>query len=361
MNNSGLLEKPKLRWGIISSGKIAQDFASALRHVPDAELVAVAARELSSASEFAQRFGLKRFYGSYEELVKDDQVDAVYISSPHTLHKDHTLLALRHGKHVLCEKSFATNAKEAEEMINLARANKMFLMEAMWTRFFPAIQKLRELIRNGSIGVVKSVHASFGFCSDGSMQRLVDLNLGAGALLDVGVYCVAFASWVFGPDAPSTIVAHGDLHPKHGYDEQLAIILGYQPGEMAVLIQSMVAEIPKEVYINGTTARIKIHEPFWSPEKITITKNARGVYDKVTGEKGIHEELTFPHPAPLTADEKYNFRNSIGLQFEAAHATKCILEGKTESPEMSLNETLTIMKTMDKVREIVGLKYPSEK
>jgi predicted dehydrogenase len=324
----------KFRWGIIGTGRIAGFFAEGLKALPDAELVAVGSRATETANAFADRFGVPRRHASYEALAEDPDVDAVYVATPHSLHKDNSLLCLRAGKAVLCEKPFTINATEAEELITYARENQVFLMEAMWTRYLPVIVKVRELLAQGVLGEVYLLTADFGYRSVvNPKSRLWAPHLGGGALLDVGVYCVSFASMVFGPPAHIVSLAHLG---KTGVDDQAAMILGYDDGKMAVLHTAIRMSTPQEAILMGTEGQIRIHSPFWNPTRATVS--IRGQADEV-----------------IEDDKVGN-----GYNYEAAEVGRCVRAGQLESTIMPLDETLAIMRTMDQLRAQWGLKYPME-
>lgn len=324
----------KLRWGIIGPGNIAKKFADGLKVVPDAELLAVASRTQEGADAFADQYGAPRRYVSYEALAADPDVDAVYISTPHPMHKDNSILCLNNGKAVLCEKPFAINAQQAAEVIKVARQKRVFLMEAMWTRYIPAMIKVRELLAAGVIGEARMVTADFGFRAGISPEgRLFNPALGGGALLDVGVYCVSLASMIFGAPARMASLAHlGETH----VDEQAGMILGYSGGQMAVLSTAIRTTTPMEALISGTEGQIRIHSLFWRPTRLTVS-----VYGKETNEIDM----------PLVGN---------GYNYEAQEVARCLRAGLLESDVMPLDETLSIMKTMDELRAQWGLRYPME-
>lgn len=324
----------KIRWGIIGTGNIAKHFARGLAALPDAELIAVGSRSQETADAFADPFNIPRRHASYEALVMDDAVDVVYVSTPHNLHKDNSLLALSAGKAVLTEKPFTINAREALEVIRCAREKRLFLMEAMWTRFIPAMARARELIAQGAIGEPRMVTADFGFRAGIDPQgRLFNPANGGGALLDVGVYCVSLASMIFGKPERITSMAHiGETN----VDEQAAIILGYPNGQLAALTTAIRTSTPHEALISGTEGQIRIPPLFWKPTKITLT---------VYGKENTEIEM------PMAGN---------GYNYQAAEVARCLREGKTESAIMPLDETLAIMETMDTIRAQWGLKYPME-
>lgn len=324
----------KMRWGIIGTGSIAHKFATGLTALTDAELVAVGSRSQASADKFGDEFKVARRHASYEALANDAEVDAIYVSTPHPFHKANTLLALGAGKAVITEKPFAMNAREAKEMIDFARQNRVFLMEAMWTRYLPAIVRVRELIAQGVIGEPRMLMADFGFRAGINPQhRLFNPDLGGGALLDVGIYVVSLSSMIFGkPDRISGLAHIGETH----VDEQSAILLGHPGGQLAALTTAVRTNTPHEALISGTNGQIKIHGSFWRGEKLTVT-----VYGKETTEINL----------PLHGN---------GYNYEAAEVARCVRAGKTESEVMPLDETLSIMQTLDTIRAQWGLKYPME-
>lgn len=326
----------KLRWGIISTGKIAVQFAEGLKQVKDAELVAVGSRTQDAADEFGARFSIPRRYGSYEELASDPDVDIVYIGTPHSHHYDNSLMCLKAGKHVLCEKSFTVNARQAAEVIALARKKKLFLMDAVWSRCLPAYEELRSILAKGTLGDIRMVNVDFGFSFPfDAKNRLFDPKLAGGALLDIGIYAVQMASLVYGGQ-PKTIDTHAEFG-KTGVDEQAGIVLGYEGGRMAVFTLSFQSETTQEANIMGRAGRVKVHRQFWHPEGLTVTM--QGKPDKLI-------------KRPIKGN---------GYNYEAIEVMKCIRAGKTESALMPLDETLGIMKTMDAIRAKWGFKYPMEK
>jgi predicted dehydrogenase len=325
----------KIRWGILGTGSIAKKFAEGLQILPEADLVAVGSRAANTAERFARAFGIPHQHSSYDELANDPDIDVVYIATPHPFHMENTILCLKAGKAVLCEKPFAINAGQAQQMLNVARTKKLFLMEAMWTRFLPIIVKVREWLTEGLIGQVRMVTADFGFRTDWNPHgRLLSPQLGGGALLDVGVYTVALASMVF--EKPPTKVTSLAHIVQTGIDEQSAMVLGYQDGQLASLSCAVRTQTPQEALIVGTKGRIKIHSPFWKGTAATISIEE--------GEDQVVE-------MPLEGN---------GYNYQAQEVMKCLRSGKLESDIMPLNETLSIMKTMDEIRAQWGLKYPME-
>ncbi len=334
-----------------------------MARVPGARLAAVGSRTREAAESFAKDFGKPRAHDSYEALAADPDVDIVYVATPHVLHKDNCLLALRNGKAVLCEKPFAVNAAEAGEVIRMAREKGLFAMEAMWTRFLPAIVRVRELLAAGTIGEPRWLRADFGFKAPfNPKSRIFDPALGGGALLDVGVYPVSLASMVFGP--PKEISSNAVIGPT-GVDEQDAIILGYDGGRLATLDACVTMTTPTEAVIAGEKGIIRIHTPFFRPRRISLGLN------KLTGlsEKRMAWLRRAARMVPaisrlrgaLEGRQGRVFRipyRGNGLHYQAIEVQRCLDLGLTESPVMPLDETLAIMETMDRIRAPWGLVYP---
>ena len=325
----------KIRWGLIGLGSISRKFATGLGFVKDAEIYAVASRSQAKADAFGAEFGARKRYGSYESLVADPDVDVVYIGTPHNFHMPNTLLCLDNGKHVLCEKPFAVNAREAKAMIDRAREKNLFLMDAFWTRFFPGMFKLRELLAEKAIGDVMLLQADFGYRTGQILPQSRTYNpaLAGGALLDVGSYCVQLASMVYGKQ-PSDIVSQCTLGST-GVDELSVSVFKYSDYEMATITTSIRLNTPQELRILGTEGHIAIPS-WWHPSEISIVRRGQEA-----------ETLRFK-----TVGE--------GFCYEAIAVGECIRAGLTESAVMPLDETLAIMKTMDRMRESWGLRYPFE-
>jgi predicted dehydrogenase len=323
-----------IRWGILGTGRIGHDFATGLRDTPDAETLAVGSRTEDSARDFAASFGIARYYGSYAELVSDPDVDVVYVATPHPFHEANAALCLEAGKHVLCEKPMTVNAVQAERLKALARDKGLFLMEGMWTRFFPLIERVRHLISSGAIGEPRMLNVDFGFRAPfNPLQRLFNPELGGGALLDVGVYCVSLSSMIFGPPVRVTGLAHlGDT----GVDEQSAAILDHGDGRISTFSIATRTATPQEAVISGTEGRIRIHPDWWRPDTLTLSRPGRE-----------NETIKDPH-------------TGNGFPHEAAEVMRCIRSGAHESDVMPLRETLTIARTMDELRRQWGLVYPGE-
>jgi predicted dehydrogenase len=321
-------------WGILGTGGIAHEFATGLHDTPDAETLAVGSRTEDSAREFAASFGIPRHYGSYAELVSDPDVDVVYVATPHPFHAENVTLCLEAGKPVLCEKPMTVNAAQAERLIALAQDEDLFLMEGMWTRFFPLMERVRHLISSGAIGEPRLLHVDFGFRAPfDPSQRLFNPDLGGGALLDVGVYCVSLSSMIFGPPDRVTGLAHlGET----GVDEQSAAILEHGDGRMSTISVAIRTATPQEAMIAGTEGWIRIHPDWWRPDTLTLSRPG----DEVETIKAPSTGNGFPH--------------------QAAEVMRCIGSGARESDVMPLRETLSIARTMDELRHQWGLVYPGE-
>ncbi len=324
-----------IRWGILGTGMIATKFVTGLRALADAEVAAVGSRAQATADAFGEEHGIPRRHGSYAALAADPEVDVVYVATPHSVHREATILCLEAGKPVLCEKPFAINAHEAEQMIATARERNLFLMEAMWTRFRPATVKLRELLNGGAIGDPRMLTADLGWPARFDPEsRLFAPALGGGALLDAGVYAVSLTSLVFGPPTRVAGLAHLG---KTGVDEQAGIVLGDDAGRLALLGITLQTTGPHVAAIMGTAGRIDIHYDWHRPESFTLYRNGQ-------------EQET--HDFPLTEGN--------GYQYEAMEVMRCLRAGERESPSLPLDETLAIMRTMDRLRQVWDLRYPAD-
>jgi predicted dehydrogenase len=310
-----------LRWGIMGTGGIAGAFAQDLELTGSGVVAAVGSRSAGSADVFADRFGIPTRHGSYEALANDPDVDVVYVATPHPMHHGNARLALEAGKPVLVEKPFTMNAEEARDLVALARERGLFLMEAMWTRFLPHVRHVRELLpRLGDVVTVTADHGQW-FAEDPAF-RLFSPELGGGALLDLGIYPVSFASMVLG--APERVAAMA-TPAFTGVDAQMSMLFGYASGAQAVLSCTLRAASPTTASIVGTDARIEIEGPFYAPASFTLIPRE--------GERTRHEY----------ADE------GRGLRHQADEVALLLAAGETESPLMPLDETVSIMATMDEV------------
>jgi predicted dehydrogenase len=313
----------QVRWGVIGTGAIARAWSDDLRRTDSGRIVAVGSRTQAAADRFGDDFDVPARYASYEELVADDDVDAVYVTTPHPWHHDNSILALEAGKPVLCEKPLTMNAAEARAMVAMARDRKLFLMEAMWTRFLPHIIELRRLLADGAIGDIIRVSADHGQAiPHDPAHRIFAPELGGGALLDLGVYPVSFASMLLG--TPSKILAA--IEPAFtGVDGQTSMLFVYPNGAQALLSCTSLGRSPTRADIVGTQARIEIDTDFYRPSSFTLIT--------ASGERTRFEP---PH-------------EGWGLRHQADEVARCLHEGLLESPVMPLDESISIMETMDTV------------
>jgi len=319
------------KWGILGPGGIANKFADSLAVLPNAILYAVGSRDINRARAFAEKHRFEKAYGSYEALANDRDVDIIYVATRHPQHEEAVLTCLNSGKPVLCEKPFAVNARQASRMIENARKNNIFLMEAMWTRFLPSICKTRELISNGAIGNVLHIGVDFGFRADvDPNSRLFAQNSAGGSLLDVGVYNVSFCSMIMGKQ-PDRVQSHLNIGGT-GVDESASMLFNYSEGQSAQLISSIRMTTPHEAAIYGEEGYIKL--PAYWCGKTVVLNNKDGA-----------REMVFP------------FEDAAGFQFEALEAMSCLDKGLLESPDMPLDETLAVMQTLDRIRFDNHLRY----
>ena len=321
-----------LRWGFLSAGGIATAVADDFR-IAGINIQAVGARDLAKANEFADKFGIPNRHQGYEALVNDPEVDAVYISTPHPWHHQHALLALNAGKHVLLEKPFTINAREAQDIKELAAAKKLFVLEAMWTRFLPSMDAIFAVINSGILGEIKLVTADHSQYLP-HVARLWEPELGGGALLDLGIYPVSFAVRVLG--FPKQVTAKTTLTSQH-VDETTSLIFEYANGAHASLTTCMSAAGPVTATIVGILGRIEIDAPFYNQTSFRVFNQGGEVIQSY--------------------DEKIK---GIGRQYQGLHLEKCVAAGLLESPVLSLTESVEIMKVMDALRAQMGVKYPTE-
>jgi len=320
-----------IRWGILGTGRIARDFASGLRATPDAVLAAVGSRSVDSAASFASAFEVPLVFGSYEELAACPGIDIIYIATPHPMHAANAILALRAGKAVLCEKPFAMNRREAGEMVALARAKNLFLMEAMWTRFMPALAEVKRVIASGEIGKVTQLHADFGFsATPDPAHRVNDPTLGGGALLDLGIYPLSIACALLGQ--VETVQAQA-IMGETGVDLTTAFTMRHAGGTLSVCSCSLRARAPSELVVSGTRGSVRMHRMFHMAESITV--------DLLDGPSRTIS-------TPWIGN---------GYAHEAIEAGRCLREGLLESPAMTHDDTLAIMGLLDTIRKQIGLRY----
>lgn len=358
------------QWAIIGTGTIAHAFADGLKALPDAHLLAVSSREISKANAFAQTHHIPHPYASHQEMLQNPDIQAVYIAAPHTAHKQLALDCIDVGKAVLVEKPFTLNAAEAKEIIDRAQQKGVFCMEAMWMRFTPLMRHVKELMTQQVIGDIRLIEVSLGFKSPYDPQnRFFNLELGGGALLDLGVYPLNFIFWLLGqPDTIQSSVHIGST----GVDEQAGIILGYQTGPVAVISTSNRTYCANEALIQGENGSLRIHDPLVKPEYMTLryfhtTNSGSGTSSSIKDKARQFE------PARKVYHRLKRLKSSLGndathipcpgngYQYEAAEVQNCLRAGKLESDNMPLAETLQIMQTMDTLRSQWHLQYPQEK
>jgi predicted dehydrogenase len=323
--------KTEINWGIIGLGKIAHKFANDLRYVPNARLHAVASTDGQKAAEFAKQFGARYTFSSYEGLLNCPHLDVVYIATPHVLHCVNTLMFLRKRISVLCEKPLAINTHEVQMMLETARTNQTFLMEAMWTRFMPSFQKAINLVQSGAIGTPLSLKADFGFYAPYNADgRVFNKNLGGGALLDVGIYPITAALSFLG--VPDTIQAVAHIG-KTGVDETCSLQFQYQNGAIAMLHASVVTDTRVDCIIYGEKGTIYFDPRFHHSKGLTVHYYT-----------GQNERFEYPY-------------DGFGYQCEAIEVQKCLINNQLESSTMPHMFSLDLMKTMDEVRKQIGLVY----
>jgi predicted dehydrogenase len=321
-----------IRWGILGAGRIATTFCDDLALLDGHEVVAAGSRRPGGADAFASRFGVGRVHGSWEDLVADDDVDVVYVATPHPAHHAAALLALDAGKNVLLEKPFTMDAAQARELVAAATASDVFLMEAMWTRFLPATVTLREIVDEGRLGDLVAVHADFGVgFEEDAESRWFSPALGGGALLDLGVYPVSYASMLLG--TPTQVLAASEPAAT-GVDGHTSAILRYDGGRQALVSTTMFANTQTRATVVGRDARVEVDSPFYRTQGLTL------VYSDDTAVR-----LERPY-------------EGNGMRFEAAEVARCLHEGLRESPVMTLEESVSVMETLDEIRRQIGLTYP---
>jgi len=326
MNNKG-----KIKWGIIGLGNIAHQFAKELMLIEEAQLTAVASRNLEKAQEFAEKYNCKNAYASYDAIMNDAEIDILYIATPHDSHAALTIKALQNNKHVLCEKPIALNYNDALQMINASKATNKFFMEAFWTRFNPSFQESFSKIKNGEIGDVKYINADFAFQAEKlEGNRMTDIKLGGGALLDIGVYPLFLSYVLLG--IPTEILAKSNFH-ESGADLQTSMILQYDNAQ-AILHSSFVSSSEMKATISGTEGRINLN-PFWyEAQSYTLIKN--------------NHRTKFKLPT-----------KGKGYTYEIEECHRCIKENRIESKLWSHQNSLELIKIVDEVRSQIGLEYPS--
>jgi predicted dehydrogenase len=323
-----------LRWGILATGGIAHSFAGDLR-TAGLDITAVGSRRADAATAFAGEFGIPHAHGSYADLVADPEVDIVYVATPHPSHAENAILALQAGKHVLVEKPFTLNATEAALVRDVARSEGLLAMEAMWTRYLPHMVRIRQLLEEGALGEIRAVLADHTQrISTDPAHRLNALELGGGALLDLGIYPVSFAWDILG--APDTIAASATLGPT-GADSEVATIFTHPSGAVSTTLAAAHAAGPNTAHIIGTEGRIHIDSVWYAPTSFRL------------------------HSADGTVAEEYTSEvEGRGMQYQALAAEEYVESGRNDSDLLPIDETVAIMQTLDEVRSLIGVRYPVE-
>lgn len=359
----------KIRWGIIGTGSISNQFAVGLRALPDAQLLAVSSRRPEAVQQFAAQFGVPHPYIGHQQLVQDPDVDVVYIGTPHTTHKQIALDCIEAGKAVLVEKPFTVNAQEAQIVIAKAREKGVFCMEAMWMRFIPLMQAAKQTIAEKTMGERLLLKASLSFRSPYDPQnRFFNLALGGGSLLDLGVYPINLAFWLLGQ--PDTITSYAHIG-QTGVDEMASVTLGYENGSAAILSCSNRVHGVNRAVVEGEYGRLQIHEPIYSPTRMNLEKRPDQSLGQTASSTIRQRASQIEWLRKLYGRAKNivaRFRNSDiyipfegnGYNYEAAEVQRCLQSGKLESDIMPLDETLSILIIMDKIREQWNLRYPME-
>ena len=324
----------KIKWGIIGCGKIAHKFVSDLALIDEAVLTAVASRSYEKADEFAQKHKAKKAYGSYDELFLDPEIDIVYIATPHHLHAELSIKAMENNKHVLCEKPLSINYKEAKLIIETSRRTKRFFMEALWTRFNPSFVEVKKRIDDGEIGEIKYINADFAFRSDFSIDdRTTNINLGGGAILDIGIYPAFLTYALLG--IPKEIIAKSIFHKTASSDVQTSMIFHYAEAQ-AILYSSFESQSDMVARISGTKGQIYLNDRWHHANGYKLIKN------------GKEQEIENPVLG-------------LGYSHEILECHQCLRENKLESSKWSHQNSLDLISILDDVRKQVGLEYPQEK
>lgn len=328
-------------WGVIGTGSVAHDFAKCLHAASGCTLKAVGSRTIESANSFADEESIDVRYGSYEELVADDEIDIVYIASPTKHHVDHSELCLRAGKAVLCEKTMATDSAGAKRVLDLAAERKLLFMHGVWTRHFPAVKKLRELVQDGSLGDIKHISIDFNQAASTSGEEA----LGEGALLETGVYPLALLDFVMDGAAPERMQVAGELSPA-GAEKQVSMLCSYNSGAtLAQLHCGLTVGTPREALFVGTKATAVLPYPFWCPTQVLVKRDG--------GEQKPGEE-EYAHTYYMKAvpgSENFNFIHSEGFVYEIAEANRCLREGLCESPVVSAEFNRRLLATVEEARQ----------
>lgn len=324
----------RVRWGILATGRIAEQFVKDLQQHGHT-VTAVGSRSQASADKFAAEFGIGKAHGSYEALCADPNVDAIYVATPHPMHAENAKLALNHGKHVLIEKAFTVNAREAQEIVDLGASKGLVVLEAMWTRFLPHMLRIREIVRSGVLGEIRSVVADHTQdLPDDPAHRLNALPLGGGALLDLGIYPISFTFDVLG--VPKTIAAVAKFKDT-GADGNIATMFTYESGAIAMTLSASDTAGRNIATILGTKGRIEIDKVWYTPTSFRRYDESNAVVEEYVSKV-----------------------EGRGMQYQAAELERLVAEKKTAGTILSPTESVAIMACLDTIRQQIGLKYPTE-
>lgn len=370
------MAEAKIRWGILGTGRVAHDFASDLRLVSDAALRAVGSRRLERAREFALKFGIPRAHGSYQELARSDDVDVVYVATPHARHPEDCRLCMEHSRAVLCEKPLAVNAREAETIVALAQRQRIFCMEGMWMRFHPLILRARSMVQSGELGEIRLLSAEMGYRTHfDARNRYFSLELGGGSLMDRGVYALSLALDLLGP--PLEVTGRASM-VSTGVDATSHLVLNYSKGAMALLTSSLTCHLRNEAVIVGSLGEIRLHDPFFAPRRLSWKRFADpasppedgpdrpgGVVSRIKSMSLLKRgydlwgrpllNLLRPEGGAIAF-----YTAGRGYQFEASEVNRCLKANLTESPRMPLRESLALLQITDAMRHSWGLAYPAD-
>ncbi|KAL1482497.1 hypothetical protein MTO96_033754 [Rhipicephalus appendiculatus] len=326
------------RWGIVAAGRICNDFVDCLNNLPNDEhqVVAVAGRNLENAKKFAQLHRINKVYSNYEDIAKDPDVDVAYVGSLHPDHYPTMKFLLENGKHILCEKPLTMNRRDTEDICRMAKEKKLFLMEALWSRYLPTYKHLDELLKNGTVGEVRYVHSTFGYPMD-KLNRVFIKELGGSVLLTLGNYCASLVFQVFGAERPVKISACGDLTPQ-GTDTAVAVAIEFSGGRLATFALSSAVKLPGVAEIVGRKGKITLHPPFHAS---TCVESPAGKF-----------EIQLP---PTSVP--HNFPNTSGLRYQAEEVRRCVREGLLESPKMTHHDSLLIAEMLDEILKQIGVEF----
>lgn len=325
-----------MKWGIMATGVIAAKFADTMRRMEEEDrVVACGSRALKKAERFAREFGIPRAYGSYEALLEDKEVEAVYIATPNNMHYENCRMCLEAGEHVLCEKPFTINAEDAGRLFDMAEERGLFIMEAFWIRHLPALQKMQELIKWGVIGDVCFARSEFGFAASGARKaRKFDSSLGGGALLDIGIYNLGFMHMVMGDDIPLGFTSNYHLN-EYGTDDYSTILLDYPGGRRGAVTTSIGVLMPREAVVFGTKGSIYLPD-YQMAEQLVVRTTGKGEYT---------QEFPF---------------DVNGFEYQIREVDRCVRLGMSTSDTLKKEDTLAVLRLMDDIRKTWGMKFDCE-